>query len=165
MNNTTHPAPTIHSASDKAAAVADASKGPSIRSASEENAPKAGATAEQAARALGQQPRPLPSMFPRTPAAGSLPDAGRVMELGSALTSGYESGFSQAASFMNQAVERQQELMSSMLQARGPQDVMMAGNRYLIGGWMAFFEANARMAQAAARLTQDAKHGPGRPGA
>ena len=104
-------------------------------------------------------------MFPRNTAAGSLPDAGRVMELGSALTSGYETAFSQAAGFMNQAVERQQELVSSMLQARGPQDILMAGNRYLIGGWMAFFEVNSRMAQAATRLTQDTKHGPGRPGA
>jgi hypothetical protein len=56
-------------------------------------------------------------------------------------------------------------MVGSMLQARGPQDIVTAGNRYLLGGWLAFFEVNVRVAQAASRLTQDTGHNPPHPGA
>ena len=177
MDDGTHTAPTtrptIRSASHETPAGNDAPKGATIRSASEEHAPKAG-------RDLGQQPRPWPPKlhgtsgnqgFPQTVrAAGQRLDqalnqglddgGGRAMALGGALMAGYGTAFSEAVSFMNKAVERRNEMMGSMLQARGPQDIVMAGNRYLLGGWLAFFEINVRAAQAASRLTQDAKHSP-----
>lgn len=136
----------------------------------------AGALAPQAARGAGQSPRPWPPRLPSTSGDHSASDAGRAAEqginrateFGSALTSGYGAAFSEAVSFMNRAVERQNTMVSSMLQARGPQDIMMAGNRYLVDGWMAFFDANARAVQAVSRLADDAKPGSGwsgRPGA
>ncbi len=172
MDDGTHPTPTtrptIHSASDEAAASAEASKRPnirpSIRSASEEQAPKAGAAAAQASRGLGQQPRPWPPNLSGSGSMGGLPDAGQTTESGNAPAAGYGGVFSETVTFMNQAVDRQNEMMSSMLRARGPQDVMMAGSRYLLGGWLAFFEANARISQAASRFSEDAKYNPTRPG-
>lgn len=169
--------PTIRSASDEAPAGNDASKGATIRSASEEHAPKAG-------RGFGQQPRPWPPKLPGTSGNQGFPETvqaagqrferalnqglddggGRAMALGGAmggaLMAGYGTAFSEAVSFMNKAVERQNEMMGSMLQARGPQDIVMAGNRYLLGGWLAFCEVNVRAAQAASRLTQDARQNP-----
>lgn len=172
MDDGTHPTPTtrptIHSASDEAAASAGASKRPnirpSIRSASEEQAPKAGAAAAQAYRGLGQQPRPWPPKLSGSGSMGSRPDAGRATESGNAPAAGYGGGFSEAITFMNQAVDRQNEMMSSMLRAHGPQDVMMAGSRYLLGGWLAFFEVNVRISQAASRFAEDARYNPARPG-
>jgi hypothetical protein len=172
MDDGTHPTPTtrttIHSASDEAAASAAASKRPnirpSIRSASEEQAPKAGAAAAQAYRGLGQQPRPWPPKLSGSGSMGGFPDAGRATESGNAPAAGYGGGFSEAITFMNQAVDRQNEMMSSMLRAHGPQDVMMAGSRYLLGGWLAFFEVNVRISQAASRFAEDAKYNPARPG-
>ncbi|CBS89103.1 hypothetical protein [Azospirillum lipoferum] len=165
--------PTIRSASDEAPAGNDAPKGATIRSASEEHAPKAG-------RGFGQQPRPWPPKLPGTSGNQSFPETvqaagqkveralshgledggGRAMALGGAMMAGYGTAFSEAVSFMNKAVERQNEMMGSMLQARGPQDIVMAGNRYLLGGWLAFCEVNVRAAQAASRLTQDARQNP-----
>ncbi|CAO3451619.1 hypothetical protein [Azospirillum largimobile] len=178
MDDGTHTAPTtrptIRSASDETAARNDGPKGATIRSASEEHAPKAG-------RGFGQQPpRPWPPKLPGTSGNQGFPETvqaagqrfdrafnqglgdggGRAMALGGALMAGYGTAFSEAVSFMNKAVERQNEMMGSMLQARGPQDIVTAGNRYLLGGWLAFFEVNVRVAQAASRLTQDAKHSP-----
>lgn len=168
MDDGTHPTsttrPTIHSASDEAAANAEASKRPSIRSASEEQAPKAGAAAAQASRSVDQQPRPWPPKLPGAGNMGGLPEAGRATESGNALTAGYGGVFSEAVTFMNQAVDRQNEMMSSMLRAHGPQDIMMAGSRYLLGGWLAFFEVNVRISQAASRFAEDAKYNPARPG-
>lgn len=172
MDDGTHPTPTtrptIHSASDEAAARAEASKRPnirpSIRSASEEQAPKAGAAAAQASRGLGQQPRPWPPKLSGSGSMGGHPDAGRATESGNAPAAGYGGVFSEAVIFMNQAVDRRNEMMSSMLRAHGPQDVMMAGSRYLLGGWLAFFEVNVRISQAAARFAEDAKYNPARPG-
>ncbi|MCM8735474.1 hypothetical protein M5E06_15035 [Azospirillum sp. A1-3] len=177
MDDGTHTAPTtrptIRSASDETVARNDGPKGATIRSASEEHAPKAG-------RGFGQQPRPWPPTlpgasgnqgFPETvQAAGQrfkrafnqgVEDRGaRTMALGGALMASYGTAFSEAVSFMNKAVERQNEMMGSMLQARGPQDIVTAGNRYLLGGWLAFFEINVRVAQAASRLTPDARQNP-----
>lgn len=177
MDDGTHTAPTtrptIRSASHENPAGNDAPKGATIRSASEEHAPKAG-------RGVGQPPRPWPPKlhgtsgnqgFPETiQAAGQRFDralnqglddrGGRAMALGNAMMTGYGTAFSEAVSFMNKAVERQNEMMGSMLQARGPQDIVMAGNRYLLGGWQAFFEVNVRAVQAASRLTQDARQNP-----
>ncbi|SMF89301.1 hypothetical protein SAMN02982917_6679 [Azospirillum oryzae] len=168
MDDGTHPTsttrPTIHSASDEAAANAEASKRPGIRSASEEQAPKAGAAAAQASRSVGQQPRPWPPKLPGAGSMGSLPEAGRATESGNALAAGYGGVFSEAVTFMNQAVDRQNEMMSSMLRAHGPQDIMMAGSRYMLGGWLALFEVNVRVAQAASRLTEGAKQMTTRPG-
>ncbi|AWU97941.1 hypothetical protein GBZ48_28755 [Azospirillum melinis] len=172
MDDGTHPTPTtrptIHSASDEAAASAEASKRPnirpSIRSASEEQAPKVGAAAAQASRSVGQQSRPWPPKLPGSGSMAGLPDAGRAMESGNALAAGYGGVFSEAVTFMNQAVDRQNEMMSGMLRARGPQDIMMAGSRYLLGGWLAFFEVNVRISQAASRFAEDAKYNPARPG-
>lgn len=130
----------------------------------------AGAMA-QTARGAGQPPRPWPPRFPGTGGDQYAPDAGpaadqdlnRAAEFGNVLTSGYGTAFSEAVTLMNQAVERQKAMVSSMLQARGPQDIMMAGNRYLVDGWMAFFDANARVVQAASRIADDAKPRHGRP--
>ncbi|GLR82996.1 hypothetical protein HUE56_00200 (plasmid) [Azospirillum oryzae] len=172
MDDGTHPTPTtrptIHSASDEAAASAEASKRPnirpSIRSASEEQAPKAGAAAAQASRGLlGQQPRPWPPKLSGSGSMGGFPDAGRATESGNAPAAIYGGGLAEAVTFMNQAVERQNEMMSSMLRAHGPQDIMMAGSRYLLGGWLAFFEVNVRIAQAASRMTEGAKQMTPRP--
>lgn len=160
MDDGTHPIPTIHSASDEA----QANKKPRIRSASEEYAPKAGAAAAQASRGLGQQPRPWPSKLSGNGGMGGRPDAGRAAESSDAPAAGYGGVFSEAVTFMNQAVDRQNEMLSSMLRAHGPQDVMMAGSRYLLGGWLAFFEVNVRISQAASRFTEDAKYNPVRPG-
>ncbi len=170
--------PTIRSASDETPVRDDAPKGASIRSASEEHAPNVN-------RGFGQQPRPWPPKLPGTSGNEGFPEtvrtagqrfdralnqglddgAGRTMALGGALMAGYGTAFSEAVSFMNQAVERQKEMMGSMRQARGPQEIMMAGNRYLLGGWLAFFEVNVRVAQAASRLTQNANHNPPHPDA
>jgi hypothetical protein len=163
MEDGTHPVPTIHSASDEA----EANKKPSIRSASEEYAPKAGAASAQAPRGPDQQPRPWSPK--QSGNSRPFPFGGRTAEPGSATAAAYgmsDAGgiFSEAATFVNQAVERQNEMMSSMLRARGPQDVMMAGSRYLLGGWLAFFEVNVRISQAASRFTEDAKYNPARPG-
>jgi hypothetical protein len=170
MDDGTHPTstirPTIRSASDEAAGT-NAPKGYSIRNPSEEHAPKI-------ARGPGQQSKPWPPKLTATSNGQSFDRAlnqrhdeggSRAMARGDALTSGYGAAFSEAAAFMNQAVERQNEMMSSMLQARGPLDIVTAANRYLLGGWLAFFEVNVRVAQAASRLTEDAKHSPARPGA
>ncbi|MGA1859880.1 hypothetical protein VH569_28180 [Azospirillum sp. 11R-A] len=170
--------PTIRSASDEIPAGKDGSKGTTIRSASEEHAP-------QANRGFGQQPRPWPPTLPGTSGNQGFPEtvqaagqrfnrafnqgldsgSGQATALGGALMAGYGTAFSEAVSFMNQAVERQNEMMGSMLQARGPQDIVTAGHRYLLGGWLAFFEVNVRVAQAASRLTQDAKHNAPHPNA
>ncbi|AWB06591.1 hypothetical protein A6A40_16020 (plasmid) [Azospirillum humicireducens] len=186
MDDGTHPTPTnrptnrpiIRSASDEAAAGNDAPNGAGIRSASEEHTAKP-------TRELGQQPRPWPPRlsgasgnqgFPETVrTAGqkfdrALKDSldeggGRATALGGALMAGYGTAISEAVSYMGQAVERQNELLGSMLQARGPQDIITAGQRYLLGGWLAFFEVNVRVAQAASRLSQDSAHSPPRPGA
>lgn len=173
MDDGTHTAPTIRSASDEAAPKTEMSKGRSIRSASEEHAPKADAVATQGARGVGQQQRPWPPKLPGAGNGQSVPDVGRsaeqslnrATELGSALTSGYGTAFSEAVTFMNRAVERQNEMMGSMLRAQGPLDIVQAGNRYLLGGWLAFFEVNVRVAQAASRLTDDVKQSPDRFGA
>lgn len=163
MDDGTHPTPTIRSASDEA----EANKKPGIRSASEEYAPKAGAASAQAPRGPGQQPRPWP---PKLSDNGRpFASGGRMAEPGSATAaahgmSGPGGILSEAATFVNRAVERQNELMSSMLRARGPQDVMMAGSRYMLGGWLAFFEVNVRISQAATRFTEDARYNPARPG-
>lgn len=172
MDDGTHPTPTtrptIHSASDEAAASAEASKRPnirpSIRSASEEQAPKAGAAAAQASRGLGQQPRPWPPKLSSSGSMGGRPDTGRATDSGNAPAAGFGGVFSEAVTVMNQAVDRQNEMMSSMLRAHGPQDVMMAGSRYLLGSWLAFFEVNVRISQAASRFAKDARYNPARPG-
>ncbi|WP_377805770.1 hypothetical protein ABNQ38_03805 [Azospirillum sp. A29] len=182
MDDGTHnpptPHPTIHSASDETPVGKDASNGATIRSVSQEHAPKAG-------RGFDQQPRPWPPKLPGTSGTQGFPetvqaagqrfnralnqgvdDGGdRAMALGGALMANYGTAFSEAVSFMNQAVERQNEMMGGMLKARGPQDIVTAGSRYLLGGWLAFFEVNVRVAQAASRLTQDANHNPPHPDA
>lgn len=186
MDDSTHSVPTIRSASDEAVVNAGTSKDRSIRSASDEHAMKAGAQAakppraplsqplsamaSQAARRFGQQP-----WLPKTPAIGEdqgLSEAGwpaaqspgRMLEFANVLASGYGTVLSEAVTFLHQAVERQSTMMSSMLHARSPQDIVLAGNRYLLGGWQAFFEVNVRAVQAASRLADDARQGSGRPG-
>jgi hypothetical protein len=158
MDDVKQPTPRIRSASDDAAA-STVTRKPIIRSASEEHAPKVGATLALASRGSDQPPRPWSPKLSAPIGAGTLPDASRAAELGNALTTGYGTAFSEALTFMSQAVERQNEMMSSMLHARGPQDVVIAGSRYLLGGWLAFFEVNVRIAHAASRLSEGAKHG------
>ena len=186
MDDGTHPTstirptnrPTIRSASDEAAAGNDAPKDAGIRSASEEHTAKP-------ARELGQQPRPWPPRLPGASGNQGFPETvrtagqrfdravkdgldesgGRATALGGALMAGYGTAISEAVSFMGQAAERQNELLGSMLQARGPQDIMTAGQRYLLGGWLAFFEVNVRVAQAASRMSQDTAYSPPRPDA
>lgn len=73
-----------------------------------------------------------------------------AMEFGNTMTSRYEAACSEIVRYMQQAAQRQSEMMNDMLRARSPSDVLLAGNRYLLGGLQAFFDANGRIARASA---------------
>jgi hypothetical protein len=164
MDDVKHPIPKIRSASDDAAARTD-TKNPTIRSASDEHAPKPGATMASTPRGSDQQLRPWPPKLSGSTSSGHHPDAGRAVDLGKALTLDYGTAFSEVLTFMSQSVERRNEMMSTLLQARGPQDVVRAGSHYLFNSWLAVFELNVRIVQTASRLSEDAKHSMTRTGA
>lgn len=75
-----------------------------------------------------------------------------AMEFGNTMTSRYEAACSEIVRYMQQAAQRQSEMMNDMLRARSPSDVLIAGNRYLLGGLQAFFDANGRIARASAPM-------------
>jgi len=81
-----------------------------------------------------------------------------TMDFGNVMTSRYEAACSEIVRYMQQAAQRQSEMMNDMLRARSPSDVLLAGNRYLLGGLQAFLDANGRIARAPAHtaaLTAD----------
>ncbi|KAA1053752.1 phasin family protein [Azospirillum argentinense] len=79
-----------------------------------------------------------------------------AMEFGNTMTSRYEAACSEIVRYMQQAAQRQGEMMNDMLRARSPSDVLLAGNRYLLGGLQAFFDANGRIARASAHTADEA---------
>ncbi|WP_174436660.1 phasin family protein [Azospirillum brasilense] len=87
------------------------------------------------------------------PAAQNLTAA---MESGNVMTSRYEAACSEIVRYMQQAAQRQSEMMNDMLRARSPSDVLLAGNRYLLGGLQAFFDANGRIARSSAHTADEA---------
>ncbi|PWC81086.1 hypothetical protein TSH58_00405 [Azospirillum sp. TSH58] len=82
-----------------------------------------------------------------------------AMEFGNTMTSRYEAACSEIVRYMQQAAQRQSEMMNDMLRARSPSDVLLAGNRYLLGGLQAFLDANGRIARSSTQMaTQMAPH-------
>ncbi|WP_449232555.1 hypothetical protein [Azospirillum doebereinerae] len=170
MDDGTHPTPTIRSASEERSLKAG------LQGAKPPRAPLSqafAATASHAARRISQQPKPWSSQISGAGEDQNAPDVGRTadrtrdraMENGSAMMpSGYGMVFSEALTFMSRAVERQNEMLNGMLHARRPQDIMLVGNRYLLGGWFAGVEFTVRIAQAASGLRDDVKRSPARRG-
>ncbi|WP_158284194.1 phasin family protein [Azospirillum sp. TSO22-1] len=183
MADGTPPVRTIRSASDEAAAKTESSKTHTIQSASGERATKAAShdarqphdhsarpfdrMAAQAGRDFVEQATSWPAQQFGT--GGEL--AGRTvqgitrqtdqnltlaMELGNVMASSYEAACSEIVKHMQQAAQRQNEMLNDMLRARSPSDVLLAGNRYLLGGLQAFFDTSARIAQASAHTADEA---------
>jgi hypothetical protein len=183
MTDGTSAVRTIRSASDEATAKTESSKAHTIRSASNEGATRADNPA--AKQPHDQSARPFDKMAAKagrdfaeratgwaaqqSGTAGEL--AGRTvqgiirqadqslplaMELGSVMASSYGTAYAEIVKHMCQAAQRQSEMMSDMLRARSPSDVLFAGNRYLLGGLQASFETNARIAQASVETMQEA---------
>ncbi|MBB3268764.1 hypothetical protein FHW79_006439 [Azospirillum sp. OGB3] len=160
------PVRTIRSASDEAAAKAENSKAHAIRSASDEGTARGGSpvtahsrdhsarpsdgTAAQAGR-MGQG---VARHADRNPTAG--------MAFGTVMASNYEAACSEIVRFMHQAAQRQSDMLNDMLRARSPSDVMLAGNRYLLGGLQAFFDTHGRIARASAHTAEEADRRPSR---
>lgn len=175
---------TIRGASDEAAVKTESPKAQTIRSASGEEAAKAGSPVDR--QPQGQPAQPFEGMAARAGrgfaeqairkpaqqfrAGGEL--AGRTvqgltqhtdqnltlaMELGNVMVSSYGAACSEIVKHMYQAAQRQSEMLNDMLRARSPSDVLFVGNRYLLGGLQAFFDTNARIAQAAAHTADEAE--------
>lgn len=79
-----------------------------------------------------------------------------AMELGNVMVSSYGATCSEIVKHMYQAAQRQSEMLKDMLHARSPSDVLFVGNRYFLGGLQAFFDTNARIAQATAHTADEA---------
>ncbi|MBB3268365.1 MULTISPECIES: phasin family protein [Azospirillum] len=183
MADGTSPVHTIRSASDEAAAKTESPKTHSIRSASDEGAtrsgkPEARQPHDQSARSFegrkaqaggGSAERATERAAQQFAAGGEL--AGRMVQdaahpaeqnltaamgFGNAMTSRYEAACSEIVRYMQQAAQRQSEMMTDMLRARSPSDILLAGNRYMLGGLQAFLDANGRIARASAHTADEA---------
>lgn len=182
MADGTPPVRTIRSASDEAAAKPENSKAHTIQSASAEAATRAGSHearqpdarparpfdkmaaqagrdfVEQAMRGPAQQFGADGELAGRT-VQGITRQAGQnltsAMELGNVMASSYGAACSEIVRHMQEAAQRQSEMLNDMLRARSPSDVLLAGNRYLLGGMQAFFDTGARIAQASAHTADE----------
>lgn len=182
MADGTPPGRTIRSASDEAAAKTESTKAHTLQSASNEGTTKTDRHA--ASQPHGQAARPFDEKAPHAGhdvvraamdrpaqqfgAAGEAASRAaqditrhadqnrtRTMQFGNVLVSSYGAVCSEMVRHMHQAAQRQSEMLNDMLRARSPSDLLLAGNRYLLGGMQAFFDANARIAQASAHTADD----------
>lgn len=175
MANAMPPARTIRSASDEAAAKPDSHNAPTIRSASDEGTSKAVRHALTQARESSSRPatgfaaqasrdfaREAKEHSDQTYTSGG--DANRqsspetlapVGAFGGVAMSGYGAACSEFMRQVQGAARRQGEFMSDMLQARSPSDVVVAGNRYMLGGLQDFFDGSVRIAQAASHRPEE----------
>lgn len=186
MPNEMPPTRTIRSASDESALKPESRRPHTITSASDEETSKnsrhaptpthapsprpSGGNAPQGGRdAWGTADSPDMFRRPGVAASGqsgpSIRDGAaaatqtmeRAGEIGGVLASNYGAACSELIAQMQHAARRQGEFMNDMAQARSPVDVMVAGNRYLLGGLQAFFDSSVRIAQAASQRADESR--------
>jgi hypothetical protein len=79
----------------------------------------------------------------------------QTVDFGTLMISSYGAACSELVKQVHQVARCQGEMLNDMLYARSPSDVLLAGNRYWLGGLQAFFNTNARVAQTLAHAADE----------